>query len=240
MIDYKIYCPSYKRAQTAISHKLFHPKSFFYVVRQSEALEYYKLGAAYIVIPDGAVNSLTETRNWILENKQSEYVLMVDDDMKSIERTLFRERLKCTPDGIAELIENGYQMALDAKCGLWGINNLPDPRAYSINIPFYFSCIVNGPFLAYVDTTLRHDNRMPTKDDYDMTLQMLLKHRRVLRMNHYFFVVNHLTLAGGCEDDRKRIAESEQNALLKAKWGDVLKENKWAKDSINLILRTGL
>lgn len=242
-IDYKFYCPSYKRADVATSHRIFPKKKFCYVVRESEADEYFKnfKNTDLLVIPEGDVCNISTTRNWILDNLQTEYVVMVDDDYKKVGRFNQDRKLEAmSPEHIDEMTLNGFQMCIDADIKFWGLNNMVDPRAYSINIPFYFSCCVLGPWQAMLDTKMRYDEELTLKEDYDMTLQMLFHHRRVLRFNMYAYDVNHQTLKGGCQSMRTKEKEIEQNELLKKKWGDVIKENKWAKDSINLILRTGL
>lgn len=236
---FKVYCPSYKRASTAISHKLFKPERFNYVVRENEAAAYTHHGANIIKIPESSgVSNIANTRNWILENKISEFIVMVDDDLRHIEYIHKREHMKLSVDEIDDMMIKGFQMAVDCGSGMWGINCQTDPRFYKINKPFCFSNIVLGPFVAILDCSLRYDENLFLKEDYDMFLQQMNKHRKVLRLDMYAYACDHQKLAGGCQAHRTNSEEKKQFDLLQKKWGsDLVKRNFKHEGSINPILK---
>lgn len=123
-MSWKIYCPSLGRSQTAISHKLFPRDRFVYCVHEEE-IEKYKSNfpdCDFLVNPRGNIKNVAYDRNFILSNKSSEYVIMVDDDLTGFERNFDRKRKKMVQAGILDMIEKGFQMALDSGSGIWGIN----------------------------------------------------------------------------------------------------------------------
>ncbi len=239
-LDFKIYSPSYRRAKVATTHKLFEPKNFCYVIRAEEEPLYKNLGVELILIPKGKVSNISETRNWILDNRKSEQVVMIDDDMQSINWMIGRQLKKLSAPELTHVIANGFQMAIDSNCGMWGMNCVHDPKAYRVFSPLSFGLIILGPFSAFVDTSLRYDPRLTLKEDYDMFLQQIHKHRRVLRFNYLNYICDHFTLEGGCQTYRDPEKERLQNGLLKQKWGDVIRDNFINKNSVNMIVKTGL
>ncbi|NIR06335.1 MAG: hypothetical protein GTN82_13010 [Candidatus Aminicenantes bacterium] len=98
-----------------------------------------------------------------------------------------------------------------------------DKQSYREYTPFSFTSNIGGPFMVHIPHDLRYDDRMPTKDDYDMTLQQLNRYRKVLRLNKFFYVARQggsgTGQEGGCSLGRNVANEIEQNKLLIRKWG---------------------
>lgn len=241
-IDYRIYCPSYKRSNIAISHRIFNHDRFTYVVREEEAHLYRKFGIDILVIPDGKVHDISSTRNWILNNRTSSYFITVDDDMSAITWLLHRKRRKLDPDEIHHFCNVGFQMAIDADAGIWGMNVNNDPLAYQVHKPFGFADMILGPFTGFVHDDFIYDENLPLKEDYDLSLQCLKKYRRTFRINFLSYEVDHQKWEGGCQTYRTDEREAEQNLLLQKKWGSqIVRKNPRAdRDTINMIVKTGL
>lgn len=239
MKKWKVYSPSYKRGNLAISHKLFRPENFCYVVKESDSKNYTHLGVEILKIPDEKDGSIAKARNWILENKTTEYLIMVDDDLSSVVWTLKRNRIKQTIDEIESHIENGFQLAEDCNAGIWGLNVQNDPMFYRISTPFSFNSPVLGPFLCILDSTLRFDENLPLKEDYDFFIQQLRKHRKVLRLNYLHYNADHQNFEGGCKEYRNiTISENQQKEALIKKWGtDVVDYNPRNPDLVNLVVK---
>jgi len=242
LINYRIYSPSYKRSHVAVSHKLFLRDKFSYVVREEELDKYSDLikDVDLIPIPQGKVSNISNTRNWILENKRTDYVVMVDDDMTSFNWMLHRHNKKLNPDDIDTIIQQMFLLAEECQAGIWGVNLLEDPKAYRINNPFSFNQIILGPFCAILDTDVRYDETLSLKEDYDFSLQQLKKHKIILRVNFLNYIVDHGELEGGCQTYRNREKEIEQNKLLQLKWGSkIIRPNTANPGSINPMIKTG-
>lgn len=236
--DYAVLCPSYRRVTSAISHKLFPPEKFWYVVREFEAPAYRKVWPQVIAIPDGAVSNIADTRNWIwsyAEQLGIRWLVQCDDDIKRFLWLLHRKRHYLDVSALDQIVLNGFQMAEDAGTCLWGMNIVPDPMSYYPNTPFAFDKPVLGPFLGTVDMKLRSDERLTLKEDYDLFLQAMSHSGKVLRFNYLYYDCDHQELAGGCQTYRTSEKEAEQNLLLQQKWGsEIVQRNRRYPDSVNM------
>lgn len=203
MIDWHIYCPSYRRSDIAVSHKLFKPERFSYVVRENELEKYRHLNCDLITIPSSAgVSDICTTRNWIYDNTPVKNRLQVDDDMTAIYWFYKKERVQLSVDHLDHVVTNHFQMCHDLGIRMWGLNVLPDPIAYTTFKPYNFNKPILGPFTATLDLDLRHDLRLNLKEDYDMFLQVMQKYGKVMRCNFMAYMVDHQKLKGGCQTYR--------------------------------------
>lgn len=227
--EVSICTPSYKRASSLSGAEYF--KTAKYVVPESQRDEYTKtVGAArLIVIPDECDGTIARKRNWILENVERP-VLMIDDDVQCLCmvegthtydgcRRKATERVKLTPDQAMGVITEGFNLAYQWGCVLWGINQNEDGRNYQQYRPFVLSQVVLGPFQGHLEHGLRYDERMGTKEDYDMSLQVLNKYKKVLRMNKYAYVCRHGDNRGGIVSMRTMERELRDCRAIEKKWG---------------------
>lgn len=235
-----IASPSYKRASICSSHKIFDNENFYYIVREEEYELYLKIYKNIIPIPKGKVSNISNTRNWILDNVDCENILMVDDDYKSVNWLINRQRKKLSPSEIWHQIENGFTMAHDSGSALWGLNVNSDPMSYTICRPFSFSDVILGPWMGIIKSKLRFDESLPLKEDYDFSLLNLKEFRATLRFNFLAYEVDHEKMPGGCQTYRNEKFENEQNILLQKKWGSkIVKENpRNDRNTINMVVKS--
>jgi hypothetical protein len=242
-MNFRIYSPSYKRADLANSHNVFPTDIFSYVVRENE-YELYKKKFPHIdikIIKDKNVIDISTTRNWILNNTPEEHILMVDDDYQYFGIFKNKDKKRLSPDEIKKWLIYGFELASETKCGLWGVNLLTDPMAYRETHPFNFNMPVLGPFVGVLDKSLSYDETLPLKEDYDFFIQQMRKHRRALRINFLHYKVDHQKMDGGCQTYRTLEKEREQNKELVKKWGSkIIKNNSRNNESINMIVRVPL
>lgn len=71
----------------------------------------------------------------------------------------------------------------------------------------------------HLKNPIRYDERLPLKEDYDITLQHMLKYRGALRVQKYHYNCKQSEQKGGCATYRSMIKEKEQFDLLVKKWG---------------------
>ncbi|MBK1835025.1 hypothetical protein [Roseibacillus ishigakijimensis] len=225
--DITIASPSWKRADRAITHRYLPT---VYVVAESQAEAYRARDLPVWVCPDSAQGSTSRVRNWILDNTPTKQLLMVDDDLRDLGQWNGTARRRMTGPEALEFIGHGFALASEMGVRLWGLNPAAaDKQAYRESNPFSLAAFVGGPFTGFIDCPLRYDERIPLKEDYDMTLQVLNRYRRLLRFNmvHYFNDMHGLP--GGCADMRNLEREKEQFALLVKKWGtDIVRIDKGA------------
>ena len=81
---YKIYAPTYKRADLCKTHKYL--KEVTYVVRESEAKDYKGVHDKLWIVPDSAQGNLCRVRNYILDHAEEDNILLIDDDIKHFGR----------------------------------------------------------------------------------------------------------------------------------------------------------
>lgn len=238
MTDYHVFCPSYRRADIAISHKLFKPERFSFVIREEEEDLYRKHDRELILIPEGAVSNIAETRNWILDNTSVKHIVQVDDDLRAIQWILNREYVSLSPDHIDHIIMQNFQMIEDLGCKMWGLQLLNDPIAYNIQKPYSFKKPILGPFTGMIANPLRYDETMPLKEDYDLFMQHMNEYGMVLRCNYLCYDCDHLKLPGGCQTHRNEEEERRQQGLLQKKWGaKYIRYNEKNPNSYNMRIR---
>jgi hypothetical protein len=102
---------------------------------------------------------------------------------------------------------------------MWGLAQNQDNRIYKEFLPFNLSNIILGPFQAHLDHDLYFDERVGTKDDYDMAIQQLNKYRKVLRLNKFHYICEHGDNKGGIVSYRTREREIEYCKQIMLKWG---------------------
>lgn len=229
---FKIYSPSYKRADVCKTHKYI--PSVTYVVRESEAEDYKGVHDKLWIVPDSAQGNVARIRNYMLENAPEDNIVFMDDDIKHFGRFNGNELTKLDNEGVLNMIQEGMQLAKELGTCYWGINLLQDKGAYREYTPFGTKQMVLGPFCGHMKNPFRYDEKIYLKEDYDMSLQVLNKYRKTLRMNMYHYVCDQATLRGGCADARSVSREMEHIFLLQKKWGnDIVKLDNSNKSNKN-------
>ncbi len=219
MDEIAIVAPSYRRASRCRVHAYL--PTVRYVVSESEAPEYVKaVGSERIwVCPDAVQGNVSRVRNWILDNA-GPAVLMVDDDLSSMGMWDGTRRRKVGPDEAMAFIGNGFSMCEDGDIRFWGLSPLnTDKRSYRDFAPFSMTSFLGGPFQGHWMNDCRYDERLSLKEDYDMTIQVLNRYRRVLRFNYWHYNNDFHSIPGGCAAYRTMEREREQFKLLQSKWG---------------------
>lgn len=226
-----IAAPSYKRAK-GVSLLDYWPDVPL-VVAESEAMAYRNEGHKVWMCPDSAQGNISRVRNWILDNSPTEQVLMVDDDLETLgvwNGTAFHHL--SGEEGL-ELVEHGFQLARDLGVVLWGLNCVwADKGAYREYTPFALTSYLGAPFHAHVANPLRYDERLPLKEDYDMTLQVLNRFRKLLRFNMACYRNKMHTNVGGCASMRTIERERSQFDGLVAKWGPKIVRRDGGEDKV--------
>jgi hypothetical protein len=219
MPDFEIYSPSYRRADKVISHHIM-PR-LTYVVSESEAEAYRSRGLRVWAVPDSAQGNVARIRNYILDHAKSKRLMLVDDDIKRIGRmsATSKKIVVLAPHEIEHYFANGFQLCEDGDLRFWGVNILPDRKAFKACTPFSFTSPILGPVQGFNNLDLRYDETLPLKEDYDLSLQVLNKYRRALRINFLCYFCHQNEIIGGCAATRTIEREKEQLARLREKWG---------------------
>lgn len=217
-----ICVPSYRRPNKVDTLKyLPHIKIY---VDESEAEDYQSNypSANFRIAPKGVQGNLCRIRNYILDDKENEgkAICILDDDLKHIgyfesgaEHKLMNE------DEVMAFLNKYTALAEDWGIKFWGINVNPDKQCYREYTPFSLTSYIGGPFGVHLGHSVRYDEKLPLKEDYDFTLQLLNQYRKILRINKFFYNVKQMEQAGGCATYRNVEEERRQLDLLQKKWG---------------------
>ena len=223
--------PSYKRPN-AVKTLAYLPFARVWVAPQ-EFDEYKRNYPQADIIPckDGVQGfGVPKVRNYILEQefaKGADVVVIVDDDLDYIARFEKEEgtnygykNVKVETDEFLVFIEKYSTLAKDLGACFWGVNCNPDAQSYRHMCPFSTISYIGGPFQVFLKgNECIYDENIPLKEDYDMTIQQLNKHRVVFRANMYHYFCKQSENIGGCAQIRNREKEKRDNEALLKKWG---------------------
>lgn len=219
--DVVVCAPSYRRPR-AVDTLRYLPTTRIYVSRDEES-EYRVANpdADIVAVDPKHQGNLCRIRNHILdvEMGKGKAVLIIDDDLQYIARWSRLARVKLTAEGVAAFLRKYTALAIEWGCPVWGINVNSDGQVYREQTPFSLKSYIGGPFMVHVDHDVRYDERLPLKEDYDFTLALLNKYRRILRVNAFYYLTLQMAQVGGCATYRSTDREIEQLRLLQRKWG---------------------
>jgi len=230
----EICVPSYRRPKVKTLQYVPWAKVY---VDEGEAEQYRaaNAGANIIAVRHGIQGNLCRIRNYILDTEFSagaDGVVILDDDYKDIgvwqgEKGGTLKRVKIETGDLMAWLEKYFTLCEEWGFKMWGLNVSDDRMNYSETAPFSTVSYLGGPFQAFLPNPLRYDERLPLKEDYDMTLQHLLKYRGVMKLNFASYVVEQCSNVGGCATYRNMEREKEQFEALQRKWGSkIVKTNK--------------
>lgn len=230
--------PSYKRPRVETLDYL----PFCKVWVDAGEYEQYKAansGADIISVPKGIQGNVCRIRNYILDTEFNEngadVVVIIDDDIKAINRFIVQNgygytKKRVEPHEFMEFLEHYSSLCDEFGFKLWGININFDNMSYRHSAPFSTISPILGPFQAHLKNGIRYDEKLPLKEDYDLSLQHIQKHRGALRVNMYHYVCKQSKQAGGCATYRNYEREKEQFDSLQKKWGtNIVKRDKASK-----------
>jgi len=232
-----VNCPSYKRPKVKTLDYLPFCKVW---VCETEFDDYNKFNPHGNIIKckKGIQGNLCRIRNHILKSEFREgadVVVLVDDDMTGIFFWEFNKKHKINKEEFFGFIQKYSILANDLGAKFWGLNINQDKQGYRECAPFSTISYIGGPFQAFLrGNECFYDERLPLKEDYDMTLQQLNKYRVALRLNKFFYIVKQSCQSGGCAAYRNFEREKQQLDLLIKKWGHSIVRYDTANRSHNL------
>lgn len=226
-----VNCPSYKRPKVKTLDYLPFCKVW---VDEGEYPDYVKANKAFekniVSCPKGIQGNLCRIRNYILDKEfeaGSDVVLIVDDDLSYVGyfesapgNPYGYQKNKLETEDFLPFIERYSLLCREFGFYFWGLNCNKDAMSYRQHMPFSTVSYIGGPFQCFLKgNELRYDERLPLKEDYDMTLQNCNRYRGCLRVNKYFYDVKQAEQPGGCATYRNYVREQEQLDALIRKWG---------------------
>ena len=216
----EILIPSYKRANRCLTAKYISKAIICCHENQVEDYKRFNKNKVRTIPDELAGKGMAVIRNYILDNSKDEEILMLDDDIKFVGYYEKLQLFKMEEFELLEMVKNSFRMTKELGTVLWGINLQSDKKFYREYSPFSLSSVVLGPFFGIIrDKSIKFDNRLGLKEDYDYSLQVLRKYRKILRMNKYHYSCGHIKMSGGCTESRTSVKEEEQAKIFQDKWG---------------------
>lgn len=229
-----VNCPSYKRPYVETLEYLPYCRVWVDESEHDAYVEANPEGSEIISCESGIQGNVCRIRNHIIKtelDRGMDAVCIIDDDMKGVfyyesEDDFAYAKHLVEADEFMEFLEKYTIMAQDLGAFLWGMNVNSDPQCYRQYSPFSTASYVGSPFQCFLKgNDCWYDERFSLKEDYDMTLQQLNKHRVALRLNKFFYDVKQAKQKGGCATYRNLEREKTQVEMLQKKWGS--KIVKW-------------
>jgi glycosyltransferase involved in cell wall biosynthesis len=243
-MNWTLAIPSLGRASLIGKHPLL---SYAEIVVPEREFEAYTaaLPKGQIIVPHpDSVKGISQARNWILDNVRKDtddFVVMCDDDIQSVSYMMtLRIKAKKDPLYMLAIIERTAQLALDAGVGIFGYAHTPRPMERRGNTPFRFRVWINAVVMGVVDKELRFDGSLMTKEDVDMSLQAMAKHRYVIQDVRYAWNAGHWDMIGGLSAVRTQELEYATIKFLQKKWGSDVIGLDYSKRKSGMGLRLNL
>jgi hypothetical protein len=227
---------SHARTQNvAAMESLVGPATWF--VGKGEGAAYRQVGASAVVEAGG----LCRSRNAGIDAamKAKAVCVQLSDDLKKVQVAWFcNERKKNVASDITfpQAIERIWEGMQKTKAHLGGAAPTANPFYANTDKPIHPSAFIVGDCILVHDTTLRFNEEMTLKEDYDYTLRHLAAYGAVARRDDVMLTFLHRTNPGGAVEARTAQLEQDNIARLKADWGDMIADNPRRPNEILLKL----
>ena len=228
-----VNAPSYKRPDDVRTLSYLPYCRIWVDAKEFDAYKDNYPDAEIIACPDGVQGNLCRVRNYILKSefeRGMDVVLIIDDDFTCLRRFEVDsddgwgyDTHIVTAEELLPIVEKYSIIAEEIGAKFWGVNCNSDQMAFRHNTPFSTRSYIGGPFQCFLKgNRCWYDERLPLKEDYDMTLQQMNMERVVLRVNAYHYLCKQSEQKGGCAAYRNRQREEEQLEALRRKWGGAI------------------
>lgn len=229
-----IYIPSYKRASDCKTAKLFSKATICCHKFEAEEYERYNDNKLMVMPDDISGKGMAVIRNYILDHAKENRFVMMDDDILGFGYHEKAEKNEYTESKFYSFIVNAFVMMEEMGTVLWGVNLLEDKQAYREFAPIGLSNVVLGPCLGIKKCDIRFDEELGLKEDYDYSIQVLNRYRKILKFNKVYYRTKHIQGKGGCVAYRTSDKEIEQRGKFQKKWGSRIV--KFKKGDINPVI----
>ncbi len=222
-----LYCVSYKRAHTLPEMDSFIRENAIFCIWKEEEEEYKKYGAKKFIFGKG----LLDQRNQALQHAYEENAncVQIDDDLVEVRINNFDGK-KGDLVSFEEAYNDFISFAENSKAQLIGMPPTNNPFFAKKEVQNNAFCIAS--FMLAKPTSLRFDENLSLKEDYDYTLQHIKEYGLVQRYQKYLFTFRHYSNTGGVVDYRNDELENKNMMYLLKKWGGALKMHPKRKNEV--------
>lgn len=168
---------------------------------------------------------LCQSRNraLLISNSEDKSCLMLDDDLVKIEMFTATGKRKIS---FQNMVREMYNVLENTPLCLVGTASTTNFYFYHPERPLSLKHFIGGwCTLSKYPSELSYDEKLKTKEDYDITLQHIKKYGGAIRINYLAPNFLHYANKGGVVDTRTDDVEKESITYLKKKWGSTISIN---------------
>ena len=231
MIDFQVVIPSRGRSDSI--HKILElvPSAKVYV--DEREYDDYAEAVGDRLVTHTPTENMSQVFNLMLKDFDDDSLIRMDDDLVCV-RSLGKKgrAAKITdPNAIAQILDNGVQIATDLGLGTYCWSRIPNPIYYQPQNPFnvlgpaFGTYVIRGPAR---DRELREE-AWP-RADVDWSMQALLEERIVLCDRRFYF--DHGAVFAGRGGNVGVVSEQaylDATAWLKDTWGRYVRVDRGVK-----------
>jgi hypothetical protein len=202
-------------------------RNYIFCVKNGEKELYEKNGCKNVF----ETGTLIKSRNAALEMafSKNEICVQLSDDIKKVYTNKnFEPKKEVDLDIVINEMINAFNKIQNVY--LMGVPPTSNHFFAKNKISKNTFCI--GDMLFVKPNSLRFDNKLTLKEDYDYTLQHLEKYGNCFRYQKYLFEFEHYKNQGGAVNYRTEKEEQKNINILFKKWGDKIKLNSKRKNEI--------
>ena len=230
ILDHQVYVISAGRYNN-LPFSDAQKRQYIFCVKDGEKKLYQDCGCKDVY----ETGKLIPSRNFALDHafKKNQICIQLSDDIKEV---------KTNPSGESVDLESVVEEIVAKFKKTTGVYLLGIPPTDN---PFFAKAIVSkntfciGDLFFSKPNTLRFDEKLTLKEDYDYTLQHCKEYGIVLRYQKYLFTFAHYKNQGGVVSYRNDEEEQKNIRHLKIKWGLAIKDNPKRKNEILLKISNG-
>lgn len=212
-----IAVPSKGRAGLTTTDKIL-PNTCTFFIPESEYHQYKGLVKNIVCVPK-EIRGITTTRNWILNNTDEKWVVMLDDDAKYVGYTKLEERqskkIDIKDEGFwTEEFLRYFDLTEQLNYKIWGAKTEAAPRSVYPYKPILMKTYVTASLMGIInDGEYLFDENFPVKEDYEICLRHIKDKGGILGIRYLHWENDHWTKDGGCKD--YRTVDMEREAIKK-------------------------
>jgi len=173
-------------------------------------------------------SGISSARNYILKYFDGDNILMCDDDITGLYRlnkSSSKNLIPLSSEEIFDLIGKGFSLLKKNKTKLWGV--YPIRNSFFMSDFIVSAGFVIGTFCGVICDykNIKYDTSMKLKEDYDFTLQHIMKYKKIIRFNNICVDAKHYSNSGGCQDYRNLKEENNSCEILLNRYPQFVKLN---------------
>jgi len=189
---------------------------------EREKYDHLKGLVSEIVEIPASLLGMPKIRNWILDRFDEEALFMADDDLESVHvMTHEKGMFIFDPVLVEQIIDNLYICARDAGAKLFGFGMNHKPVGFNENNPFRMVTWIDQGW-GIIGRDLRFDEHQFVKEDLDLCLSSIMRHRIIWSDQRYVWVGEKRGNKGGLTQFRTARNDKDDLDYLQRKWGRYL------------------